>query len=232
MADQRRQLLDLYKQFPFHRHPLWVAVFKGALTIQQVIAAEVQHCVRTKAGQVLRREALESASGSSQMFALLLDTYLEECTNDDSGPSHLDLIERLCLMGGRTPQQLAEAKATPGNAAAIALYRDISARGAGCHMLGAGAVEHYYGKLSPMIYAAYVERYGMSPEQAETYRLHGPMDETHAERAFAVLQEAIRLHGWAAIESSVRDAFVATSLHYDGMLQAATQLIAYWDGRS
>jgi hypothetical protein len=29
----------------------------------------------------------------------------------------------------------------------------------------------------------------------------------------------------------VRDAFVATSLHYDGMLQAATGEISYWNGR-
>jgi hypothetical protein len=135
-------------------------------------------------------------------------------------------------MGGCTVTELAEAKATPGNAAAIALYRDISARGAGCHMLGAGAVEYYYCRLSPQIYAAYLDRYDMTAEQAETYRLHGPMDAAHAERAFAVLDEAARLHGWDSIVSSVRDAFVATSLHYDGMLQAATQSNTYWDGKS
>src|SRR5439155_19637053 len=131
---------------------------------------------RTRAGQVLRRDALERAPGNSQLFEMLLETYLEECTNDASGASHLALIERLCLIGGCTQAQLEEAKATPGNAAAIALYRDISSRGAGCHMLGAGAVEHYYCELSPKIYSAYLERYGMTPEQAETYRLHGPMD--------------------------------------------------------
>jgi pyrroloquinoline quinone (PQQ) biosynthesis protein C len=231
VPNQREQLLDLYEQFPFHRHPLWRAVLSGDLTKQQVIAAEVQHFIRTKAGQVLRRQALESAPGSSKLFEMLLETYLEECTNN-SGPSHLALIERLCLMGGCTSEQLAQATATPGNSAAMALYRDISARGAGCHMLGAGAVEYYYCQLSPRIYNAYTERYGMTAEQAETYELHGPMDQAHAERAFAVLQEAIQLHGWAPIELSVRDAFVATSLHYDGMLQAATQSTIYWDGRS
>ncbi len=71
----------------------------------------------------------------------------------------------------------------------------------------------------------------MSAEQAETYRLHGPMDEEHATRAFAVLDEAIALHSWEAVWLSVRDAFVATSLHYDGMLQAATGKIEYWNGR-
>jgi hypothetical protein len=72
----------------------------------------------------------------------------------------------------------------------------------------------------------------MSEHQAETYRIHGPMDKTHAERAFAVIDEAADLHGWNTVLSSVRDAFVATSLHYDGMLQAATGKLSYWDGRT
>ena len=233
MNPPRQQLLDLYEDFPFHRHPLWRAVIAGSLSRRQVILAEVQHCIRTKAGQALRREALSSAEASSvPIFEMLLETYLEECTHDASGPSHLELIQRLVLSSGLSQETLHSAKATPGNAAAIALYKDISARGAGCHMLGAGAVEYYYCKLSPEIYKAYTSRYAMSPDEAETYRLHGPMDESHAERAFSVLDEAIRLHGWDAIESSVRDAFVATSLHYDGMLQAATTLNTYWDGRT
>lgn len=231
MRNPRKRLLELYELFPFHRHPLWRAVLNGDLTTDEVIAAEVQHYIRTRAGQVLRRQALEAAP-TGRLFEMLLETYLEECTNDKSGPSHLALIERLCLLGGCTRQALARANATPGNAAAIALYRDISARGAGCHMLGAGAVEYYYCQLSPRIYTAYTEQYRMSATQAETYRLHGPMDETHANRAFSVLEEATRLHGWTLIELSVRDAFVATSLHYDGMLQAATRCHAYWDGRS
>lgn len=119
---------------------------------------------------------------------------------------------------------------TPANAAAIALYRDIGSRGAGCHMLGAGAVEFYYCKLSPEIFDAYTRKYGMSEDQAETYRIHGPMDSEHAERAFAVLDDAVTLHGWSLVETSVRDAFVATSLHYDGMLHAATGQLTYWNG--
>ena len=70
----------------------------------------------------------------------------------------------------------------------------------------------------------------MTETQAETYRIHGPMDASHAERAFAVLDEAVNLHGWALVEASVRDAFVATSLHYDGMLHAATRTLSYWNG--
>ena len=233
MQDKRNALLALYDLFPFERHPLWTSILSGTLSLPQVLAAELQHWLRTRSGQKLRRQALELAERVSPgIFELLLETYLEECTRDESGPSHLELIERLLTTGGITRVHLQKAVPTPGNAAAMALYADIGRRGAGCHMLGAGAVEFYYCQLSPKIYHSYVERYGMTPEQAETYRIHGPMDKEHAERAFAVLDEAIHLHGWEAVELSVRDAFAATSLHYDGMLQAATGRLEYWDGNS
>ena len=99
-------------------------------------------------------------------------------------------------------------------------------------MLGAGTVEFFYSKMSPRVFDDYTKLYGMSASQAETYALHGPMDAVHAERAFAILDEAVRIHGTTAIEDSVRDAFAATSLHYDGMWQAATNTIGYWDGRA
>jgi pyrroloquinoline quinone (PQQ) biosynthesis protein C len=230
--DRKAQLLSQYDLFPFHSHPLWVAVLNGDLSLEQVLKAEVQHWIRTRAGRVLREDALGSARAiSPAIFEQLLETYLEECT-DTTGPNHLALIERLVTTGGYTTEQLELMEPTPGNSAAIALYRDISARGAGCHMLGAGAVEHFYCELSPRIFDAYVRIYGMTKEQAYTYHLHGPMDKTHAERAFAVIDEAARLHGWETVLTSVRDAFVATSLHYDGMLQAATGESRYWDGRS
>src|SRR5262245_52092137 len=131
---RREQLLRLYEEFPFHNHPLWRAVLAGTLSREQVILAEVQHCIRTKAGQALRREALASAEAiSPALFEVLVETYLEECTHDSSGPSHLDLIRRLVLMSGYPEERLDQARATPGNSAAIALYRDISSRGAGCH---------------------------------------------------------------------------------------------------
>lgn len=98
-------------------------------------------------------------------------------------------------------------------------------------MLGAGSVEYFYCQLSPKIFEAYTKNYGMTPEQAETYLIHGPMDAEHAERAFSIIDNAIELHGWEVIRLAVRDAFVATSLHYDGMLQAATGNNLYWDGR-
>ena len=227
----RERLLALYDVMPFHRHPLWRAILGRDLSLKQVLKAEVQHYIRTRAGQVLRREALEHARGlSAVIWEAILETYLEECT-DQITASHLALIERLLTIGGIQQEELDTTPPTIGNAAAIALYRDISGRGPACHLLGAGAVEHFYSRLSPDIYRVYTEHYGMSPHQAETYAIHGPMDRQHADRAFRILEEAIRAHGWPAIETSVRDAFAATSLHYDGMLQAALGHIVFWDGR-
>lgn len=231
MNSSKEKLLAMYDRFPFHEHPLWVAVRRKDLSLEQILDAETQHWIRTRAGQQLRKEAVKVAKGMSpQIFEAVFKTYLEECTADETGPSHLDLIERLLLLGGRSREMIESTQSRPANAAAIALYKDISSRGAGCHMLGAGTVEHYYSQLCPHIFEAYTVGYGMSPEQAETYRIHSDLDATHAERAFSIIDEAIRLHGWSAVEESVRDAFVATSLHYDGMLHAATGVCSYWNG--
>lgn len=179
----------------------------------------------------MRREALEKAKGfSPKLFEALLETYLEECTSEKSGPSHLDLIKKLLIHGGISEAELDCATPTPGNSAAMALYRDIGARGAACHMLSAGVVEFYYCQLSPQIFDAYTLKYGMTKEQAETYAIHGTMDQLHADRALSILNDAVNFHGWAIIEQCVRDSFVATSLHYDGMLQAAIGKINYWNG--
>lgn len=230
--DRRRELLALYDLFPFHRHPLWAAIHRKELTYEQVINAEVQHWIRTRAGRVLRQEAVKMAEKVSiPVFEQLMETYLEECTHDSTGPSHLELIEGLVLEGGKTKSELECTEAAPGNAAAIALYKAISERGAGCHLVGAGAVEHFYCQLTPQIFNDYTALYGMSEAQARTYQIHGTMDQVHADRAFSVLDEVVRLHGWDEVKRSVRDAFVATSLHYDGMLQAATRENCYWDGR-
>lgn len=231
--DRKRELLNLYDMFPFHKHPLWCAIHRKELSYSQVIEAEVQHWIRTRAGRGLREQAVKTAERiSPAIFEQLMETYLEECTHDKTGPSHFELIERLVLIGGKTKEELQQAEPSAANAAAIALYRDISERGAGCHLVGAGAVEHFYCQLSPRIFEDYTDHYRMSPEQAETYRIHGPMDQVHADRAFAVLDEVIDLHGWDDVKRSVRDAFVATSLHYDGMLQGATNENKYWDGRN
>lgn len=233
MQSPKDTLLDLYGLLPFEHHPYWVSVRSNAFSYQQVIQAEVQHWLRSRAGRPLRKQALDAAQGiSPRIFEALLKTYLEECTEDETGPSHLDLIERLVITGGMSKAGLEAAVPTPGNAAAMALYSEIGSRGAGCHVVGAGVVEHFYSKLCPGIFTAYTTHYGMTADQAETYRVHGPMDAEHADRALSVLDEAIQIHGWPVIERSVRDAFVATSLHYDGMYQAATGTLSYWDGKT
>src|SRR5260370_22004661 len=177
--DRRQRLLALYDEFPFEHHPMWVAVLRGELSKDEVIRAEAQHWVRTSAGQVLRRDALNSAKGvSDKIFGQLLETFLEECTNQ-RGTSHLDLIERLVVQGGFLKADLESLVATPGNAAAIALYRDITGRGAGCHMLGAGTVEHFYSQLSPRIYAEYTPSHAMPVEQLAAYNIYIPLDTQH-----------------------------------------------------
>jgi pyrroloquinoline quinone (PQQ) biosynthesis protein C len=219
--------------FPFHDHPHWRAVMNRELSLEQILRAEVQHYLRTRAGQALRREAVDKAKAMSPtIFESILQTFLEECTTNNTNVNHLDLILRLVTSAGISKEECEVSIPTPGNSAAIALYRDIASRGAACHILGAGAVEHYYAALSQKIYSVYTEHYGMSAFAAETYRIHGPMDIKHSERALAIVDEAISIHGWDTVNLSVRDAFLATSLHYDGMFQAALGHGEYWDGRS
>lgn len=229
-VNRRQQLLSHYNLFPFDQHPLWLAVFNGDLRPEQIYRAEAQHYLRTKANRELRRRAAtQSRKVSPAIAAAMIETYIEECT-DRRGTNHLELVQRLVMSGGLIKWELDNILPTPGNAAAIALYRDIGERGFACHMLGAGAVEFYYAKLAPKIFESYTKRYGMNPDDAETYRVHGPMDQMHADRALALLDQALQLHSWEEIEMSVRDAFVATSLHYDGMRQAAFGTISYWEG--
>lgn len=227
----KERLLRLYDDLPFHDHPLWKGVLGHELTLDQVLSAECQHFVRSRAGRSLREVAMKEAQAGAdeELFEAILETYLDECTDKD-GPSHLDLIERLLTMGGISVEQVHATQPTPANSAAIALYADISRRGVECHMLGAGFVEHYYSKLSGRIYDAYTGKYGMTDAQAETYRIHGPVDAVHADRAFRILDRAAARTGESVIELAVRDAFVATSLHYDGMLHAATNQLRYWSG--
>ncbi len=97
-------------------------------------------------------------------------------------------------------------------------------------MIGAGCVEFFYSKLSPRIFSAYVDLYGFTAEDAKTYELHGPMDAEHGERALQVLETALAQAMQHEIAVAVRDAFAATSLHYDGMLQAAIPNSGYWSG--
>lgn len=231
MVVSRENVLGNYRLFPFERHPYWIGVVEGRFTKSQILSAETQHFIRSNVGREFRRRAAEEAKAISQRaHSLLYETYREECT-DECGASHVGLIRRFLNIGGITDDQLAEAMPTPGNAAAIALYKEITDRGPIHHMIGAGAVEFYYSALSPKIFEAYTVRYDFTAEQAETYRVHGPMDKEHAERALSILDEPFVQENAESIMLAVRDAFVATSLHYDGMLQAAVGSIEYWSGR-
>jgi pyrroloquinoline quinone (PQQ) biosynthesis protein C len=217
----RQNVLGYYSLFPFEKHPYWTGVLEGRFTKSQILNAEIQHFIRSNIGREFRRRAAEEAKAiSERAHTLLHETYREECT-DECGTNHLGLIRQFLNIGGISDHELAVAVPTPGNAAAIALYKEITDRGPLHHMIGAGAVEFYYSSLSPKIFEAYIGRYNFTAKQAETYRIHGPMDREHAERALSILGESYVQANSESIMLAVRDAFVATSLHYDGMLQAA-----------
>ena len=153
-------MLGYYDAFPFERHPLWQMVLSGGLTAAQVMRAETQHFIRSNVGRDSRKRAAEQAANVSQRaHKLLMETYKEEYTEDETGPSHVDLIKRFLLIGGMYEGDIAAATPTPGNSAAIAMYKDITDRGPLHHMIGAGAVEYFYSGLSPKIFEAYVGRY-------------------------------------------------------------------------
>jgi pyrroloquinoline quinone (PQQ) biosynthesis protein C len=226
----RQTVLAHYEAFPFEKHPYWQGVLNGRWTHDQIMRAELQHYIRSSIGREFRRRAAEESKAiSAKAHELLMETYREECT-DEFGPSHVELIKKFLLKGGCTEADLLGAIPTPGNSAAIAMYREITDRGPLHHMIGAGAVEYFYSALSPKIFDAYIAQ-SISAERAETYRIHGPMDREHAERALSILDEPYVQKHAGSIDLAVRDAFVATSLHYDGMLQAATKLISYWGGK-
>ncbi|ALD19924.1 iron-containing redox enzyme family protein [Hymenobacter sp. DG25A] len=231
-SQQVQGLLKLYDLFPFHDHPLWQAIIRGTISKEQVILAEEQHFLRTRSGRALRKAAvIECRRTNKRLLEAIEPTYIEECTDQDGTPTHLDLIINLCLADGRKREELNHIENTPGNIAAIALYKDIADRGPACHIIGAGVVEYYYSQLCGRIYESYINNYGFSPVEAETYRIHTSLDLDHAERAFEVIDEGVAIHGIDLIKASVRDAFIATSLHYDGMLQAALNNFEFWNGK-
>jgi pyrroloquinoline quinone (PQQ) biosynthesis protein C len=228
----RSQALSYYELFPFHKHPLWVAILDGSLSSEQVLKAEIQHYLRSEIGKIFREHSAVAAKHlDDTIYDLLYQTVVEECYGTDGGPSHAELIKQFLLANGVTASDLRRAVSSPGNIAAIALYKEIAERGPLHHMVGAGCVEFYYSKLCPKIYHAYQTIYRFVPGSFETYQLHGPMDEVHGERALETLESPLAQALSKELGLAIRDAFVATSLHYDGMLQAATGTNTYWNGK-
>ncbi|MGN7293494.1 iron-containing redox enzyme family protein [Rhizobium sp. SAFR-030] len=229
---KREEALAYYDLFPFHDHPLWVAIINGGLSAEQVLKAEVQHYLRSEIGKIFREHSAVAAKHlDDTIYELLHQTVVEECYGTDGGQSHAELIKQFLLANGVTSSDLRTAVSTPGNIAAIALYKSIADRGPLHHMIGAGCVEFYYSKLCPKIYDAYLNTYRFQPGSFETYQLHGPMDEVHGERALETLGSPLAQALSKELGLAIRDAFVATSLHYDGMLQAATGANTYWNGK-
>lgn len=229
---QREHALSYYNLFPFHNHPLWRSVIEGKLSREQVLKAEVQHYLRSEIGKIYREQsAVLSKHLDGEIYEQLYETVVEECYGTGDDPSHVELIKTFLRSNGVTETDIRQAVSTPGNAAAIALYKDIAARGPLHHMIGAGCVEFHYSQLCPEIYRCYADVYKFEPGSFETYKLHGPMDAIHAERALETLRTPLAQALSKELGIAIQDAFTATSLHYDGMLQAATNQNKYWDGR-
>lgn len=227
----RTTALSYYQLFPFHDHPLWKSIIEGKFSREQVLQAEMQHYIRSEIGKIYREHSAIAAKHlDANIYELLHETVVEECYGVDGGPSHAELIKHFLLENGVSPTDLRHAVSTPGNVAAIAIYRDIAERGPVHHMIGAGCVEHYYSKLCPRIFDAYANIYKFKPGSFETYEIHGPMDQIHGERALEILKSPLAQAMANDLSLAVRDAFVATSFHYDGMFQAATQTQVYWSG--
>jgi len=229
---EREEALSLYQTYPFENHPLWVGILSGELSKEQVLKAEIQHYLRSEIGKTFREQAVISARHlNRELYDCLLMTVNEECFGDGGGPSHAQLIKNFLTINGVTETDIADAVQTPGNVAAIAIYKDIAARGPLQHIVGAGCVEFFYSKLCPKIFDVYENKYGFISGSFETYKIHGPMDEIHGERALDMLALPLAKHMKKELFLAIRDAFVATSLHYDGMYQAATGLQTYWSGK-
>jgi pyrroloquinoline quinone (PQQ) biosynthesis protein C len=228
----RDEILGLYNTFPFERHPLWVGILEGKFSKQQVLAAEIQHYHRSNIGRLYReRAAIAAREYGGELYKLLLETASDECRDDKTGPSHVDLIKQFLNENGVSDPEIENAEVTSANAMAIATYKDIADRGPLHHMLGAGAVEWHYSKLCPKIVTAYRDIYGFKEGSYKTYELHGPMDEVHGDRALSLLDSHHAQAIMPSLKLAVRDAFAATSMHYDGMLQAAIQSTVYWNGK-
>jgi len=54
LALSAARVLSFYEEFPFERHPLWMAVLGGKLTLEQILRAETQHFLRSVAGARFR----------------------------------------------------------------------------------------------------------------------------------------------------------------------------------
>lgn len=229
---ERAEALSYYDLFPFHHHPLWTSIIEGKFSREQVLKAEIQHYLRSEIGKTYREQAaIASRHIDESLYDLLSQTAQEESYDETSGLSHAGLIRKFLIENGVTSDDILNSIPTPGNIAAISIYKDIAARGPLHHMIGAGCVEHFYSKLCLRIRDAYTDIYQFAAGSFETYEIHGPMDQIHGERALQILELPLAKAMSKDLGIAIRDAFVATSLHYDGMYQAATGTFSYWSGR-
>jgi hypothetical protein len=213
----RDRLLSQYDAYPFREHPYWKAIAAGTLLHPQVAAAEQQHVLQLRAAAECERRPYLGVAGEHS-FTLFLDQYLDAL----SAPS---AAEHLSIIPGEAPPP------TPATSASIALRADVRARGFAYYAVGFGCVSHFYGEVCGHANRVYRSLYRFSEQQIAYYREHERRERERADQTLAALDELAKGVDLSALELAVRDAMVAASLGFDGMLQAATNSRTYWGGQ-
>jgi hypothetical protein len=214
----RDRLLSQYDAFPFRGHPYWRAIADGALLHPQVVTAEHQHVLQVRGAAECERRPYLGVAGE-HAFTLFLDQYLD------------------ALSSAGAAEQLAKIAAdkadppTPATSASIALRADVRARGFAFYAVGFGCVSHFYAQVCADANQIYRTMYRLSEQQLAYYREHEQRERARADQTLKALDELASSVDLSALELAVRDAMVAASLGFDGMLQAATNSRTYWGGQ-
>jgi len=215
----RERLLSQYDAFPFRAHPYWRAVADGTLLHPQVAAAEHQHLLQARAAGECERRSYLGVAGE-HAFTLFLDQYLDALSSVDSA-------DQLAVLSA----SIQSSTPTPGTSASVALRADVRARGFAFYAVGFGCVSHFYAEVCANANSAYRSVYRFSDKQLGYYREHERRERARADQMLAALDELAKGLDHEALVVAVRDAVVAASLGFDGMLQAATNSRTYWGGQ-
>jgi hypothetical protein len=222
----RDQLLRQYDAYPFGEHPYWRAVAAGTLLHFQVVAAEQQHALQLRAATDCERRPYLGVSGD-QAFGLFLDQYLDALS---SSGALAQLASMWCSSSAADAASASVVRPTPATSAAIALRADVRNRGFEFYAVAFGCVSHFYSKVCAEANRTYQTVYRLSKQQLVYYREHESRERARADQAFSALDELTRGVDQVLLELAVRDAVVAVSLGFDGMLQAASGSRTYWGG--
>src|SRR3569623_2000591 len=204
----RARLLSQYDAVPCRSQPKRRAIANGTLLHPQVAAAEHQHLLQARAAGECERRSYLGVAGE-HAFTLFLDQYLDALSSVDSA-------DQLAVLSA----SIQSSTPTPGTSASVALRADVRARGFA-----------FYAEVCANANSAYRSVYRFSDKQLGYYREHERRERARADQMLAALDELAKGLDHEALVVAVRDAVVAASLGFDGMLQAATNSRTYWGGQ-